>query len=487
MPSKTMRHAAPQGQAADALTSPGAEPALAASPSRLFVETTSRCNLRCPMCVKHSGPGNVPEGDMPPAVFEALEPAFPRLQALVLNGIGEPLMHPRLEAFIRAGKRSMPAGSWVGFQTNGHLLTKARAGALLEAGLDRIFLSVDATSPELFATVRKGGNLGHVERALDTLAAAKKEHPGVALEVGAEFVVMRENMRELPSLVAWLAQRGVTRLIVSHILPFGAAMAEQPVFGINAASSELFYAEWFARARREHIDLTQYFKILSKYNKSQQDVRIMEFVRRMSDQACRHDIPFHIGNLIAGEDLGQSEALFREAAAVASEVGLHLALPALRPLSAHTCFAVKQGGMFVAWDGKVSPCHFLWRNYSCHLYGREKQVAQRFFGDASRDSILGIWNDPAYRQFRADVLRRRYPHCPGCNVYPCESIDSADFENDCYGETVPCGDCPWSMGLLQCLGQEDAGLELARQNLTEINAVRQHLKQLPGGHPEACP
>ena len=100
--------------------------ALRNHPSRLFVEVTSRCNLRCPMCVKQSGNEDALEDDMSPETFEALEPAFPYLQALILNGVGEPLMHPRLEEFIRAAKRLIPAGSWVGFQTNGHLLDKAR-------------------------------------------------------------------------------------------------------------------------------------------------------------------------------------------------------------------------------------------------------------------------------------------------------------------------------------------------------------------------
>jgi putative metalloenzyme radical SAM/SPASM domain maturase len=406
------------------------------------------------MCVKQSGIGEVAEGDMSAETFAALAPAFPRLQALVLNGVGEPLLHPRLEACIRAGKRAMPAGSWVGFQTNGHLLDKARGLALIEAGLDRIFLSVDSTSPERFKAFRAGGSLGHVERALDALAAAKREHPGRALEVGAEFVIMRDNMRELPSLVSWLAARGATRLVVSHLLPFGAALADQPIFGNTAESSKLFYEEWAARARHERIDLTQYFNVLWKYDKSPEEARIVAFVNAMAARAVQDDIPLHIGNLLAGEDLSAAAAAFREAEAVAANVGLCLALPPLRPLGDNTCFGVKQGGAFIAWDGRVSPCHFLWRNFRCRFYGREKQVAHKVFGALSRNSMMEIWNDPAYKTFRADVLRRRYPHCPGCNVYPCEDIDKIDFENDCYGETVPCGDCLWSMGLLQCMGQE---------------------------------
>ena len=99
------------------------------------------------------------------------------------------------------------------------------------------------------------------------------------------------------------------------------------------------------------------------------------------------------------------------------------------------------------------------------------------FGDLTQESILHIWNREAYRQFRTDVLRGRYPHCPGCNVYPCEDIDSIDFENDCYGETVPCGDCLWSMGLLQCMGQDDAEGELEKQGAMEMAKVQEQLQR----------
>src|SRR6266508_2184076 len=88
-------------------------PALREYPSRLFVETTTRCNLKCSMCVKQTSDNGIIEGDISPAVFSALEPALPGAESLVLNGIGEPLLHPQLEDFIRTAKRLMPEGSWV--------------------------------------------------------------------------------------------------------------------------------------------------------------------------------------------------------------------------------------------------------------------------------------------------------------------------------------------------------------------------------------
>src|SRR5512136_2875446 len=103
--------------------SPSESPSLRNHPTKLFVETTTRCNLGCVMCVKQSKDCEMREGDLSPEIFAALEPAFPYLEALVLNGIGEPLLHPRLEEFIRRAKKSMPREGWVGFQSNGLLLT----------------------------------------------------------------------------------------------------------------------------------------------------------------------------------------------------------------------------------------------------------------------------------------------------------------------------------------------------------------------------
>src|SRR5512135_1193884 len=101
-------------------------PALRNHPSKLFVETTTRCNMKCQMCVKQTMGSGLIEGDLSLSTFETIESALPNVEALILNGIGEPLLHPDLEEFIRRAKRLMPVGSWVGFQTNGLLLDEVR-------------------------------------------------------------------------------------------------------------------------------------------------------------------------------------------------------------------------------------------------------------------------------------------------------------------------------------------------------------------------
>jgi hypothetical protein len=60
--------------------------ALRPYPSKLFVETTTRCNLNCFMCVKQSDDTCIDEGDLSEETFTRLLPALPHAKALILNG-----------------------------------------------------------------------------------------------------------------------------------------------------------------------------------------------------------------------------------------------------------------------------------------------------------------------------------------------------------------------------------------------------------------
>src|SRR6185369_16061022 len=143
--------------------------ALRGFPTKLFVETTTRCNLNCFMCVKQNRGSEVREGDFSPELFTRLEAALPHIEALVLNGVGEPLLNPHLESFIHRAKKLMPPSGWIGFQTNGLLMTQLRAVSLVDAGLDKVCISIDAISPELFKKMRDGGEVAGVDMALSAL------------------------------------------------------------------------------------------------------------------------------------------------------------------------------------------------------------------------------------------------------------------------------------------------------------------------------
>jgi len=433
---------------------PATVPAFRKHPSKLFVEITTRCNLTCQMCVKQSWDNGIHEGDMSMETFMAMAPAFPHLEAMILNGIGESLLHPKLEEFIRIAKGAMPKGSWVGFQSNGLLLDAQRALSLIEAGLDKICLSLDAICPDTFRKIREGGEVDDLDQAFNALAAARKCYPDSGLQVGVEFVVMQDNLYQLPEVLRWSASRGANFAIVSHLLPYDTAHVDQAAYDTNTVQAMEMFQEWKVKARDLGIDMSNYFYVYCcKYVRTEEEQRMVDFVHEMMEDARTREIFLHVKNLLA-MDWEKTERLakvFEEAKSVAAECGLALKLPGVAPKDDRRCDFIEDGGALVSWDGSVHPCYFLWHKFICHFAGRKKYVNPKVFGNLADKDIQSVWNDPAFLSFRAEVLRHEYPFCSNCNLIPCEYIYCEEFEQDCYTNTVPCGDCFWCLGLFNCL------------------------------------
>src|SRR3954468_18401906 len=115
-------------------------------PEHLQVEVSGACNLRCRMCLVRYAPAvGRREGALTYEDFLALVDSVPDLRRLTLQGLGEPLLSPHLLEMIRyaAARRGH-----VGFNTNGVLLTRPIAGALVEAGTGHVHVSLDGARAE---------------------------------------------------------------------------------------------------------------------------------------------------------------------------------------------------------------------------------------------------------------------------------------------------------------------------------------------------
>ncbi len=155
----------------------------AAPPFRLWVDLTSRCNLRCAACPQRMLAEHQ-RRDMSPALLERLAGQVGELGCEVnLFHRGEPLLHPEFARWI---KRFREAGArLVRLHTNATLLSQARAEALVAARPDIVTLSIDTLDPVAYAVARKGADLGGtlegVRRLLAARAAAGGGGPSLAL------------------------------------------------------------------------------------------------------------------------------------------------------------------------------------------------------------------------------------------------------------------------------------------------------------------
>jgi putative metalloenzyme radical SAM/SPASM domain maturase len=393
------------------------------------------------------------EGDLSPSLFAALEPAFPHLEALVLNGIGEPLLNPRLDEYIRRAKRLMTAGSWVGFQTNGLLLTNLRALSLVEAGLDRICLSVDAASPEMFRKVREGGELTAIEKAFAALNEAKERCNRPEVQIGIEFVAMRSNLGELPAALRWSAEQGASFAIVTHVLPYDEQHAAEAAFDTCTDGAIALFDTLREEVEHLGLDVGRYFEARWKYSRTPDEQRLVDLVEAMKSEAARRDIFVDMKKLLRLDTgkLEEVEQAFELARKVAAETGLDLRLPEIALREERHCSFVEDGGVFISWEGNVSPCYFLWHRYRCYASGWLQQVEPKVFGSIAEQGILNIWNGEEYRSFRESVLRYDYPDCSSCTLAPCDYVQTDNFEQDCHIRDIRCGACLWCMGVFQCL------------------------------------
>ena len=432
---------------------PVSEPALLDYPSKLFVETTSRCNLNCVMCMKQNGEGGMRDGDLDLQTFQALEATLPNLDALVLNGVGEPLLNPKLEQFISRAKKLMPAGSWTGFQSNGLLLSNLRAVSLLNAGIDRICLSMDGVDASTFSAIRAGSQLLDLEQACKALVAAKEACRRPEMEIGVEYVVMRDNLAELPAALAWAAERGVTFAIVSHLHPFDEPHLEMCSYDICTDEAISLFQCWKSKADLKGVEIGRYFDILWNYNKSPEERRIVEFVAAMKADAQQRDITLDLKRLFAIDSgrIHESQSVFEEAVKVARRTGIELRLPEIARRERRGCSFIEQGSAFVSWDGSMHPCYHLWHQCRSFANGWLHPVQPRVFGNVTERGVLDIWNSAEFRRYRENVLRHDYPSCSECNCSPCDLVQAEEFDKDCYVNTEPCGSCLWSSGVFRCM------------------------------------
>jgi len=427
--------------------------ALREHPTKLFVETTTRCNLGCFMCVKQAEGCNIAEGDLTDEIFRALEPALPNLEALILNGVGEPLLHPGLEQFIRRARQLMPAGSWIGFQSNGLLLSPQRALSLLAAGLDKICLSLDAISPEVFRKVREGAEILAIDKAFTALAEARQTLGRPEFQVGVEFVVMQSNLAEMPPALAWAASRGASFALVTHALPYDAEHAVEATYETCSKEAVELFQHWQGQAAARGLDLAAYPRVVWKYAKTAEEQQVIALVDSMKDAAEQRGISLDLKKLFSLDltRLNRVAAVFDQARAVAESTGLDLRLPELMLKEQRRCDFVEEGGAFVSWDGSVHPCYFLWHRYHCFASGWQQTVTPKPFGRLTEQGILEIWNSAEYRGFRDSVIAYDYPYCASCSLAPCDYIQTDAFEQDCHIKSEPCGSCLWCMGIFQCL------------------------------------
>ncbi len=182
-------------------------------PEYVQIEPVGQCNLSCKMCPV------VYREEKPPAfmsydVFCRLLEQFPGVKELHLQGLGEPLLHPRFFDMVRY---ATARGIAVSTNTNLTALSERRAEECVRSGLRRIHVSLDAAEASAYEYIRVGARFSKVLCNLRRLTEAKASLECDSPEMRIVAVVMRRNLEQLPDLVRLAKAFGVEHVSVQHL------------------------------------------------------------------------------------------------------------------------------------------------------------------------------------------------------------------------------------------------------------------------------
>jgi hypothetical protein len=153
----------------------------------------------------------------------------------MFGGFGEPTVHPDILNMIAAVKG---LGLRVEMVTNGTRLDDTMLAGLVKSGLDTLWVSFDGASEACFEGIREGADYGRVVASLRRLREMN-EKGSHRIEVGIAFVVMKRNIEDLRRIDRLIEAVGASRVSVSNVLPYSAAMEREMVCGL-ALSLETF-------------------------------------------------------------------------------------------------------------------------------------------------------------------------------------------------------------------------------------------------------
>jgi hypothetical protein len=154
--------------------------------TKVAVELTSRCNLRCAMCPMNNL--RRPLQDMPLPLVERIAADFKAngIRVEWLHEMGDPLLYPYLAEAIDLFPRCSVS-------TNALLLSEGIGERLLATTLGRIRLCLDTLDPEVYPRMRRGGKheiaVGNIRRFLE-LARGKP------IRIEIQRMVARETRHE---------------------------------------------------------------------------------------------------------------------------------------------------------------------------------------------------------------------------------------------------------------------------------------------------
>lgn len=164
-------------------------------PISVSFEPTTSCNLRCPECPSGLRAFTRPTGMLDASFFkETIDDIHRELMYLIFYFQGEPFLNPSFLDMVAYAKSK---GIYTATSTNAHYLTDERARKTVESGLDRLIISIDGTTQDVYQQYRVGGKLEKVVEGAKNIVKWKKQLKSRTPFIIFQFLVVKPNEHQI--------------------------------------------------------------------------------------------------------------------------------------------------------------------------------------------------------------------------------------------------------------------------------------------------
>ena len=176
-------------------------------PVSISFEPTTSCNLRCPECPSGLRAFTRPTGMLNKDFFsDTIDQLHKELLYLVFYFQGEPYLNPD---FLKMVKYAADKKIYTATSTNAHYLNDENSRKTIESGLDRLIISIDGTTQDVYQQYRVGGNLEKVLEGTRKIVRWKKELKSKTPFIVFQFLVVKPNEHQIEDVKILAKETGV--------------------------------------------------------------------------------------------------------------------------------------------------------------------------------------------------------------------------------------------------------------------------------------
>lgn len=168
-------------------------------PKFIEVEVSTRCNLRCLMC-EHTY-WREKNQMMSFRELKSIVDQFPGLKWIGLTGIGESFLNPD---FMKMVKYVKGKNLYFELYDTFFLIDEKFSRGLIEAGVDRMIVSMDAATPQTYEKIRVGAKFERSLENIKNLRKLKKKMGAYYPEISFHYIISKENIDEVLPFVSFV-------------------------------------------------------------------------------------------------------------------------------------------------------------------------------------------------------------------------------------------------------------------------------------------